>query len=54
MLIFQFQFTVTFGIDFLYGTTMIGKLLGGLLFAGLILFIVLLYKRPLNFGDFKS
>jgi hypothetical protein len=50
MLLFQFHFTVTFGIDFLYGTAMIGKVLGGVLLAGLICFIVLMYKRPLNFG----
>ena len=50
MLVFQFHFTVTFGIDFLYGNTMIGKALGGVLFVGLIFFIVLMYKRPLNFG----
>lgn len=33
---------------------MIGKVLGGLFFLGLICFSVLLYKRPLNFGEFKS
>lgn len=54
MLIFQFHFTVVFGVDFLYGNTMMGKLLGGALFAGLICFIVLMYKRPLNFGEFKN
>ncbi len=54
VLLFQFHSTVTFGIDFLYGNTIIGKALGGMLFAGLICFIILMYKRPLNFGEFKS
>ena len=54
MLIFQFHFTISFGIDLFYGTSMIGKVVGGLFFAGLICLIVLLYKRPLNFGEFKS
>ncbi len=33
---------------------MIGKALGGLLFVGLLCLIVLLYKKPLNFGEFRN
>ena len=54
LLIFQFQFTISFGIDFIYGNTMMGKAIGGILFVGLLVLLVLLFKRPLNFGEFKS
>jgi hypothetical protein len=54
ILIFQLQFTISFGIDFLYGKTMMGKAIPAILFLGLIALLVLLYKRPLNFGEFKS
>ena len=54
LLIFQFQFTISFGIDFIYGNTMMGKAIGGILFVALLVLLVLLFKRPLNFGDFKS
>lgn len=54
LLIFQFQFTISFGIDFLFGDTMMGKAIAGILFIGLIVLLVLLYKKPLNFGEFKS
>lgn len=54
LLIFQFQFTVSFGIDFIFGNTMMGKAIGGVLFVGLLVLLVLFFKRPLNFGEFKS
>lgn len=54
LLIFQFQFTISFGIDFIYGNTMMGKAIGGLMFVGLLALLVLFFKRPLNFGEFKS
>lgn len=54
LLVFQFQFTISFGIDVIFGQTMMGKVLGGSLFIGLLCLLVLFYKRPLNFGEFKS
>jgi hypothetical protein len=50
LLVFQFQFTISFGIDFLYGNSPMGKVIGGLLVAGLLIMLVLFFKKPLNFG----
>lgn len=54
LLIFQFQFTISFGIDFLFSTGIIGKAIPGILFISILILLALLYKKPLNFGEFKS
>jgi hypothetical protein len=54
LLIFQFQLTISFGIDSLFNPNIIGKIIGAVLLVGLIAMLVLFFKRPLNFGEFKS
>jgi hypothetical protein len=44
------QFTISFGIDFMYAPGMIGKVIGALLIVSLVVLMVFLFKKPLNFG----
>lgn len=50
LLVFQFQFTVALGIDIQFGSSMMGKLVGGVFIATLIAFLIMFYKKPDNFG----